>query len=165
MSEIVFTNCYGSEIVFNVRRTVHNTHSHILNIFHSIGIRSDILVAFNATVYNATISKDIPVNTVILTVGLITNRSATAMIESCSVSTTLGYSQPAAVPYKMHYDEENRGQLYVPTKIGRNQVTEKPYKSVVSCKLNESITITMTGSIPITLMADLEVRVVNTSGE
>ena len=155
MSEIVFTNCYGSEIVFNVRRTVHNTHSHILNIFHSIEIRSGILVAFNATVYNATISKDIPVNTVILTVGLITNRSATAMNENYSISTTSGYSQPGAVPYSMRYDGENRGQLYVPIKIASNQVFDIPYKSDVLCELTGSISLT----------ADLEVRVVSTPGE
>ena len=157
MSESVFTNCYGSEMVFNVKCTVHNTHSHILNIFHSIEISSGTLVAFNATVYNATIPKDIPMKTVILAVGLITNRSAAVMIEKCSVSTTSGYSQPAAVPYSMHYKGENRGQLYVPTNISRNQITETPYKSDVSCKLN--------GSITLTLKADLEVRVVNTPGE
>ena len=155
MSESVFTNCYGSEMVFNVRCTVRNTHSHILNIFHSIGIGSGILVAFNATLYNAMISKDIPVNTVILTVGLITNGSATAIIETCSISTPSGFSQPAAVPYSMRYDGENRGQLYVPAKIVGNQVTETPYKSDVLCVLTGSISLT----------ADLEVRVVSTPGE
>ena len=143
-------------MVFNVRCTVHNTHSHILNIFHSIGISSGTLVAFNATVYNATISMAIPVNTVILTVGLITNRSATGMTETCSTSSPLGYSQPAAVPYSMRYDGENRGQLYVPAKIVGSQVTGTPYKSDVLCEL--------TGS-SISLTADLEVRVVNTPGE
>ena len=144
-------------MVFNVRCTVRSTHSHILNIFHSIGTGSGILVAFNATLYNAMISKDIPVNTVILTVGLITNGSATAMIETCSISTPLGYSQPAAVPYSMRFTGENRGQLYVPNKIASNQVIDTPYKSDVSC--------TLIGSITISLTADLEVRVVSTPGE
>ena len=112
-------------------------------------------MAFNATVYNATISKDIPVNTVILTVGLITNRSTTVMIETCSVSTPSDFSQPAAVPYSMRFTGENRGQLYVTAKIASNQVTETPYKSDVSCSLSGSISLT----------ADLEVRVVNTPGE
>ena len=143
-------------MVFNVRCTVRNTHSHIHNIFHSIGISSGTLVAFNATVYNATITKDIPVNTVILTVGLITNGSATVMIETCSISTPSGFSQPAAVPYSMRYGGENRGQLYVPIKIASNQVIDTPYKSDVLCEL--------TGS-SISLTADLEVRVVSTPGE
>ena len=143
-------------MVFNIRCTVRNTHSHILNIFHSIELRSGTLVAFNATMYNATISQAIPMNTVILSVGLITNRSATGMTETYSISTTSGFSQPAAVPYSMRFTGENRGQLFVHAKIGRNQVTDIPYKSDVLCEL--------TGS-SISLTADLEVRVVEAIGE
>ena len=145
-------------MLFIIHKYIHTyicantTHSQYSS-FPFLGNIAGTLVAFNATMYMANISRAAPVGTVILSVGLTMSRTAAS--ETYSVSTPIGVSQPPE-PYKIESSGQNRGQLSVKAMITQRQVIDVPYRSVVRCDFPET-------SAAIT--ADLEVRVVMTLGE
>ena len=129
----------------------NTTHSQYSS-FPFLGNIAGTLVAFNATMYMANISRAAPVGTVILSVGLTMSRTAAS--ETYSVSTPIGVMQPPE-PYKIESSGQNKGRLSVKV-ISRNQAVDKPYKSVVMCHFSGTSAA---------ISADLEVRVVMTLGE
>ena len=74
--------------------------------------------------------------------------------ETYSIGTPIGVMQPLA-PYDIQRDGQNRGQIFIPAKIVSSQIVDTPYRSVITCRLLEGVSIT----------ADLEIQVVNMLGE
>ena len=88
-----------------------------------------------------------------MSVGLAMNW--TGETETYSIATPRGVSGQPPAPYEIQHDGQNRGQIYIPSKIVSSQIVDTPYRSVITCHLLERVSITV----------DLEIQVVNMLGE
>ena len=87
-----------------------------------------------------------------MSVGLAMNW--TGETETYSIATPIGVNQPPA-PYDIQHDGQNRGKIYIPKEFVSSQIVDTPYRSVITCRLPEGVSITV----------DLQIQVVNMLGE